>query len=108
MLNFYVLGMIAEIVHNCSLDCDCHFSPKHNLSTIDCSKRNLTKYPEIFPVFENSSSIYLILRDNSIEVQPNLTRLNLISLDISKNRLKSLDVTLFPESLKVSNICIIH
>lgn len=73
------------------------------MSRINCSKRNLkhfnetTSVPEITPL-----SVELILKDNSIEVQPNLTNFdNIIFLDIGNNSLTRMDANLFPKSLKV-------
>lgn len=94
--------MVTDIIHDCSTDCECYFSPKYNTSTINCSKRNLNVLPKIFPVIENtSSSIDLILSDNLIEVQPNLTSLRITSLNISNNSITTLDANLMPKSLKV-------
>lgn len=94
--------MVTDVIHNCSADCECYFTPKLNTSTINCSKSNLKIMPTFFLAIENTSSkIDLILSDNLIEVQPNLTSLRITSLDISNNSITTLDANLLPKSLKV-------
>lgn len=94
--------MVVDIINNCSTDCDCYYLPKHNVITINCSKRKLTECPEYFTGFNfNSSSIELILKDNIFEFQPNLTNFNITSLDISNNNITTMNANLLPKSLKV-------
>ncbi|XP_050059331.1 uncharacterized protein LOC114123800 isoform X3 [Aphis gossypii] len=96
------IGMVADRKYNCSTDCECYFFPKHNLSKIDCSKRNLIDPSTIIPDLKiTSSSIDLILKDNSIEILPNLTSFRIASLDVSNNSITTLDAGLLPKSLKV-------
>lgn len=94
--------MVIDIINNCSEDCDCYYSPKHNVTTINCSKRGLTECPKNFTGFDyTSSSIELILKDNFFEFQPNLTSLNITSLDISNNNITTVNANLLPKTLKV-------
>ncbi|XP_060876389.1 uncharacterized protein LOC132949489 isoform X2 [Metopolophium dirhodum] len=96
------IGMVADIQYNCSTDCECYFLPKHNVSKIDCSKSNLIDPSTIIPDLKTtSSSIDLILRDNLIEILPNLTSFYITLLDISNNSITTLDANLLPKSLKV-------
>jgi len=100
--------MVADIQYNCSTDCECYFLPKHNVSKIDCSKSNLIDPSTIIPDLKTtSSSIHLILRDNLIEILPNLTSFHITLLDISNNSITTLDANLLPKSLKVRIIIII-
>lgn len=100
--------MVADRKYNCSTDCECYFFPKHNVSKIDCSKRNLIDPSTIIPDLKiTSSSIDLILKDNSIEVLPNLTSFRITSLDVSNNSITTLDAGLLPKSLKVRKVIIV-
>lgn len=100
--------MVADRKYNCSTDCECYFFPKHNVSKIDCSKRNLIDPSTIIPDLKiTSSSIDLILKDNLIKVLPNLTSFRIASLDISYNSITTLDAGLLPKSLKVRKIIIV-
>lgn len=102
----YYTGVIADRIDNCSTICECYFLPTENATTIQCSKKNLTTAPTIFPVFENKSSLFvhLIMSDNWFEVQPNLTSYRITLLDISGNGLTTLYADLLPKSLKVKKI----
>ncbi|XP_025406121.1 uncharacterized protein LOC112680294 isoform X2 [Sipha flava] len=99
----FQLGIIADRIENCSTICECYFLPTENATTIQCSNKNLTTAPTIFPVFENKSSLFvhLILSDNLFKVQPDLTSYRITLLDISGNGLTTLDANLLPKSLKV-------
>jgi len=100
--------MVADRKYNCSTDCECYFFPKHNVSKIDCSKRNLIDPSTIIPDLKiTSSSIDLILKDNSIEILPNLTSFRIASLDVSNNSITTLDADLLPKSLKVRKVIIV-
>lgn len=95
--------MVADIIYNCSTDCECYLFTNHNLSKIDCSKRNLNDTSTIIPAFKTTSTlINLVLRDNVIEVLPNLTNIRIASLNICNNSITTLDANLLPKSLKVS------
>lgn len=97
-----LLEIDAEMIYNCSTVCECYFLPKRNVTSINCSKRKLTILPENLEITNNiSSHIELILKDNIIEMQPDLRSLNIMSLDISNNNISTLNVTLFPKTLKV-------
>ncbi|VVC27971.1 Hypothetical protein CINCED_3A001078 [Cinara cedri] len=99
----FKIGTVTDIIYNCSEVCDCYFVQKHNTSIIDCSKKKLIEYSEIYSVFENTpSSINMILKDNNFKRLPNLTSFhNIISLDISNNSITKLDAKFLPKSLKV-------
>lgn len=100
--------MVADIKYSCSTDCECYFFPKHNESKIDCSKSNLIDPSTIIPDLKTtSSSINLILKDNLIEILPNLTSFRIALLDISNNSITTLDANLLPTSLKVRKIVIV-
>jgi len=100
--------MVADRKYNCSTDCECYFFPKYNVSKIDCSKRNLIDSSIIIPDLKiTSSSIDLILKDNAIEVLPNLTNFHIASLDVSNNSITTLDAGLLPKSLKVRKVLIV-
>uniref|UniRef100_A0A2H8TH86 non-specific serine/threonine protein kinase n=1 Tax=Melanaphis sacchari TaxID=742174 RepID=A0A2H8TH86_9HEMI len=95
------IGMVADKKYNCSTDCECYFFPKSNVSKIDCSRINLTDPSTIIPDLKmTSSSIDLILKDNAIEVLPNLTSFRITLLDVSNNSLTTLDADLLPKTLK--------
>ncbi|XP_026823481.1 uncharacterized protein LOC113561334 isoform X2 [Rhopalosiphum maidis] len=96
------IGKVADKEYDCSEDCECYFFPKHNASKIDCSRRNLSDLSTIIPDLKTtSSSVDIILKDNSIEVLPNLTSFHITSLDVSNNSITTLDADLLPKSLKV-------
>jgi hypothetical protein len=103
---YFCKGIIADRIENCSTICECYFLPTENATTIQCSNKNLTTAPTIFPVFENKSSLFvhLILSDNLFKVQPDLTSYRITLLDISGNGLTTLDANLLPKSLKVRKI----
>lgn len=98
-----MLGLIADVLQNCFKTCNCHYLPKHNVSRINCSKRNLKDLNETTSVSEITPlSVELILKDNLIEIQPNLTNFdNIIFLDIGNNSITRMDANLLPKSLKV-------
>jgi Leucine-rich repeat (LRR) protein len=104
----FIIGKVADRKYNCSTDCECYFFPKHNASKIDCSKRNLSDPSTIIPDLKTtSSSVDIILKDNSIEVLPNLTSFHITSLDVSNNNITTLDANRLPKSLKVRKIIIV-
>lgn len=93
--------MVADIIYICFTDCDYYLFPNHNLSKIDCSKRNLIDLSKIIPAFKTTSSpIDLILGDNLIKVLPNLTSFRITSLDVNNNSITKFDANLLPTSLK--------
>lgn len=106
MSRCHVLGTVADMIDDCPEECNCYFLPKYNVSTINCSTKNLTKSSDVFHTFKNntSSSIHLILKDNFLKFLPNITNLNITLLDISNNNVTTLDADLLPKSLKVRQI----
>lgn len=97
--------MVTDIIYNCSTVCDCYFFPKTNVSTIDCSKKQIIEFPNNFSIFKNTTSpINLILKNNFIKVLPSLMILNITLLDISYNNITNVYVNSLPRSLKVRTI----
>jgi len=100
-----VLGTVADMIDDCPEECNCYFLPKYNVSTVNCSAKNLTESPDVFHTFKNTSSpIRLILKDNFLTFLPNISSLNITLLDISNNNVTTLDANLLPKSLKVRQI----
>jgi len=95
-------------MYNCSTNCKCYYSPKRDVNTIDCSKKNMTDTSSfIITNFNTTSSISLTLNNNLLDVLPNLTSFNITKLDISYNNITTLDASLLPIELKVRKIIII-
>lgn len=96
----FIIGEISDVIYNCSNICDCYYKPKRNVSRIICSKLNINELHKISSIL-SSFPIELILKNNLIDVLPNLKNLYITALDISNNMITTLDTNLLPTGLKV-------
>jgi len=95
-------------MYNCSTNCKCYYSPKKNVHTIDCSRKNIIDTSSFnINTFKRTSSILLNLSNDLLDVLPNLTSYSITHLDISYNNITTLDANLLPKGLKVRKFIII-
>uniref|UniRef100_A0A2S2QAM5 Protein toll n=1 Tax=Sipha flava TaxID=143950 RepID=A0A2S2QAM5_9HEMI len=83
---------------NCT-DCICAYRPSDNSAIMDCSNRNLTSAPEKIISSKNINYTEVNLRNNLIVELPNYENLTIGKLDVSYNKLLTINISHLPKNL---------